>query len=96
MNILYYTYRINCNFVLSVWLKKDYQVSWNYKGCTGSATLVYTSWFYHSFFEEERGPRGHGREIRNVFLLLVPKSFLSYSHIFLVTISKTIIHLLSV
>jgi hypothetical protein len=39
---------------------------------------------------------GHGREIRNVFLLLVPKSFLSYSHIFLVTISKTIIHLLSV
>ena len=48
------------------------------------------------FFEEERGPRGHGREIRNVFLLLVPNSFLSYSHIFLVTISKTIIHLLSV
>ena len=30
------------------------------------------------------------------FLLLVLKSFLSYSHIFLVTSSKIIIHLLSV
>ena len=48
------------------------------------------------FLRKKGGPRGHGREIRNVFLLLVPKSFLSYSHIFLVTISKTIIHLLSV
>lgn len=35
-------------------------------------------------------------KLENVFLLLVPKSFLSYSLICAVTISKTIIRLLSV